>query len=234
MSALHNQVQPAKLPADIHLVQPDVITIGTYAAFAPVCWRDQGNASGKDIDFLRAFAALWGLDLDVRFFEFDNIWERPGQGEIDIAAAGIAPLPHRQTPGVLWTKPYYTVQRSLVIRAAERDVLQVMEDFGDRTIAVTQGSTADHDTCERKPASARIVYYNDQIRAIEDVLNGKIDAFGEGDVCGHYMASLHPGELAVVDIHQMRVPETFSFAVREASNLLEPLNAFISQRASQY
>lgn len=189
---------------------------------------------GKDIEFLRAFAQTRGLQLDVSFFEFDRIWERTLSGQADIAAAGLAPFGHRHTAGLAWSIPYHTVQRSLVIRAEEVSSLQTLEDFAGRTIAVTRGSTADTDTQQRKPASARVVYFDRQESAVQDLLAGRIDAFGTGDICSHHVAAEHPGRLAVTDIHAMEVEEHFAFALPQDSDLLAPLNEFIRENATRY
>jgi ABC-type amino acid transport substrate-binding protein len=218
----------------INTLTPGVLTVGTYGAFAPVCWRVGDTAHGKDVDFVRAFALRLGLELTTHIFSFNKIWERPSRDELDIAAAGIAPLASRTTPGVVWSDPYFLVQRSLLIRAGDRTVLRSMADFADRTIAVTRGSTADLDTMERKPASTRVVYYEDQGRAVQDLVNGTIDAFAEGDICANYLMSQDTERLAVVDVHQMAIPEKFVFAVRAASGLLEPLNAFIREWGDRY
>jgi polar amino acid transport system substrate-binding protein len=149
-------------------VVPGLLTVGTYAGFAPISFSKGDVAFGKDIQFLRAFATGMGLSLDVHFFEFERIWERPARGEIDIAAAGIQPFEQRHIPGVTWSRPYFTVLRSLVVRASEVSVLQSMADFAGRVIAVTRGSTADLDTAERKPDTARVVYFDRQESAIEE------------------------------------------------------------------
>jgi ABC-type amino acid transport substrate-binding protein len=215
-------------------LDPGRLRVASYAAFAPVCWREDGKAYGRDIDFLRAFAAEQGLDLDVQFFEFDRIWERPGRGEVDIAAAGIAPLPARHVQGVVWTEPYYTVRRSLIVRAADGERLSTLNAFGGRTVGATRGSTADIDTVQRKPPSALLVYYDMQEEAVEQLLAGVIDGFGTGDVCSQYLVERHPGELAIADVHEMEAPEHFAFAVRTASGLLQPLNAFIQAHKDKY
>jgi ABC-type amino acid transport substrate-binding protein len=215
-------------------VHPGRLRVASYAAFAPVCWAEDGQAHGRDIEFLRAFAAQQGLELDVQFFEFDRIWERARRGEVDIAAAGIAPLLARQSPGLVWSNPYFTVQRSLIVRAAEREQLQTIDAFAGRTIGATRGSTADTDTAQRKPASTSLIYYDMQDEAVEELLSGVIDGFGTGDVCSKYLVERHPGELAIADVHEMEAPEHFAFAVRAASGLLEPLNAFIQAHREQY
>ena len=221
-----------------HLITPNTLTIGTYAGFAPVCSRNSnGNACGRDIDFLRAFATETNLSITFKFFPFDNIWKRRSWDEIDIAAAGISPLEKRHGPGITWSEPYYTVQRSLLIRAEDSQQLKTMDDFTDRIIAVTQGTTAQFDTEQRKPSNARILYYDgEQGEMIDSLFNGKIDAFAEGDICSRYVAEvLHPSRLDVADVHSMQEPENFAFAVREKSGgLLDALNRFIRINRDQY
>src|ERR1700748_3430348 len=86
------------------------LAVAAYTAFAPVTWSNEGVARGKDIEFLRAFARRLGREIDVTFFDFDRIWERPLRGEADIAAAGLAPFAHRRTAGLVWSIPYHSVQ----------------------------------------------------------------------------------------------------------------------------
>lgn len=50
----------------------------------------------------------------------------------------------------------------------------------------------------------------------------------------HYLVSRYPGQLAVADVHAMAQPENFAFAVRAASALLQPLNAFIDAHRAEY
>jgi len=215
-------------------IHPGTLTVATYAAFAPVCSSDEQGVQGRDVEFLRAFAQTQGLAIDFRIFLFDRIWERPGHDEVDLAAAGIAPLPERQTPGVLWSEPYFTVERSLLIRASDQTKFKTIADFAGYTIAATRSSTADIDTLARKPAAAKLVYYDMQERAVTELLEGKIDAFGTGDVCSRYLVDQHPGQLALADVHPMDEPENFAFAVRAASGLLDALNAFIRENRVRY
>ncbi len=215
-------------------IQPGTLTVAIYGAFAPVCSSDEQGVYGRDIDFLRAFAQQQGLTIAFQIFRFDRIWERPGRDEVDIAAAGIAPLPERQTPGVRWSDPYFTVERSLLIRASDQDKFKTMADFAGYTLAVTRGSTADLDTRQRKPATANLVYYDMQEQAVTALLAGQIDGFGTGDVCSRYLVDQYPGQLALADLHTMAEPEHFAFAVRAASGLLDQLNDFIHKTHLSY
>jgi polar amino acid transport system substrate-binding protein len=215
-------------------IKPGTLIVGTYKAFAPVCWSENGSAKGRDVEFLRRFAKERGLAIEFRFFEFNDIWGRPASDECDVAAAGIAPLASRTVKGVEWSEPYFEVKRSLLIRKSDAETLRNMGDFANRTIAVTKGSTADIDTVARKPASTRVVYYDDQAKAIADLLAGRIDGFGEGDVSNAYLVEKHPDELALADVHPMAPVETFSLAVRHKSGIIDELNAFIAANRGKY
>jgi ABC-type amino acid transport substrate-binding protein len=213
---------------------PHTLTVATYTGFFPICYADAGRAAGRDIEFLKRFAEQQELSLNFQFFPFDRIWERPGHDTCDLSTAGIAPLPSRTAAGVVWSVPYFTVQRGLMIRASDQQQLRVIGDFTGRTIAVTRGSTAEHDVLARKPNSAQVVYYHDQQQAISDLVGGIIDGYGTGDAVCYYLEQRSQGLLAIADIHPYEVPETFAFAIRAASGLETALNTFIERHQHFY
>ncbi len=215
-------------------IEPGALTVCTYTGFAPVSSKDaSGEIVGTDITFVRHFAEQNGLRLKFKEADFAGIWERPGRDECDLAAAGIAPLDTRKSPGVVWSAPYFNVQRTLLIRKADAEKLRTIAYFKGRTVAFTTGSTAEKDSRERAPEGTLFRGYTNQQEPIADLLGGKIDAFGEGSISNEYLARIHP-ELAVIDAHEMRPPETFSLPTREASHLLEKLDPWIGAHKSEY
>ncbi len=218
----------------IPTVKEGTLTVATYHAFAPVCSREEGKAVGRDIEFLRSFAESQELDVEFVFYEFDKIWTLPGAGVCDLASAGIAPLPSRDSEGCSWSDAYFEVYRSLLTRNADKDKLKTIADFSGMRIAVTQGSTAEIDAVMRKDVSVELVYYTDQNEAVQDLIEGKIDGFGEGDVSNYYLAEKQPDLLAVTDVHPMSPLETFSVSVRNESNILIALNEFIKNNKDKY
>ena len=215
-------------------IEPGVLTVCTYTGFAPVSSKDEsGEIVGTDITFVQHFATENGLAVKFKEADFAGIWERPGRGECDLAAAGIAPLDSRKSPGVIWSAPYFNVQRTLLIRKADADELRTIADFKGRTVAFTTGSTAEVDSRARAPEGTLFRGYTNQQDPITDLLGGEIDAFGEGSISNEYLARLHP-ELAVIDAHEMDPPETFSLPTREASQLQPTLDAWIEEHKSEY
>jgi ABC-type amino acid transport substrate-binding protein len=196
-------------------------------------WSDNGRPAGRDIAFLQLFAEQHGLQLSVRFFPFDGLWERPGRGECDLAAAGLAPMPSRVYAGVIWSRPYFAVQRALLVRAEQPQICTIA-DLAGRTIAVTRGSTAEDDVLARKPASARVVSTVDQRQSLDELAAGVLDAYATGDAGAYYLAERSSGRFVVADVHPFRLPERFAFPLRAASGLEMALNAFIDEHAAQY
>jgi ABC-type amino acid transport substrate-binding protein len=227
----------------MNTITKGVLKICTYSGFAPVCSvRQDGRTPwGTDISFLNKFAAKHSLDTEWTVLDkFEGIWQLPGHEPAlyDIAAAGITETADRKlkSPGVVWSNEYFHVQRSFLIRKADEGTFHTIYDFEGKTIAVTEDSTADLDFRVRHPKEFEVVYPPVQFKAVDDLLEGKIDAFGEGDVSNEYLAALHPGQLTVIDKHDMTEgkSEPFSFPVRRDSDILATLNRWLSETKAGY
>jgi ABC-type amino acid transport substrate-binding protein len=219
----------------MNTVETGILKICTYSDFAPVCAVRKGGktAWGTDISFLNKFAADHRLIPSWEVLDtFKGIWTEPGNDKCDIAAAGITETAARkaESPGTVWSKEYFHVQRSFLIRKTDIDVFRTIYDFGGKKVAVTKGSTADLDFQARHPENVEVFYYSNQGDAIGALIDGKIDAFGEGDVSNDYLASQTPG-LHVIDRHDMAGRrEPFSFPVRAASGIIDALNAWLATK----
>ena len=219
--------------ASFETVVPGQLTVHTYARFAPFCYEKDGAIVGTDIDFLSRFAEHEGLHARFEATDFPAIWELPGLGECDIAAAGIATLGHRDPgAGGRWSKPYTVVRRSLLVRAGEAEHLRTPEDFVGRTIVVTRDSTADMDARKRyEPLGATVLAeLPTQDAMVTRLLGGAVDAYAGGETSNRFVAAADE-RLAVVDVHEMDDTETLHFTARAADpRLLERLDAFIESQ----
>lgn len=228
------------------------LTICTYSGFAPVSYASpQGQIIGLDVSFLTRFAESLGLTIVAKDNAFDGIWAMPGKNECDVAGAGVMKRDDRPPgPGGAWSDAYFEVNRSLVVRAADKAAFDDYATLKGKTIIVTRGSTADKD--------ARVRYPNCTIQYVDEVVppdaradaqgyvireliaKHKADAFGEGDVSNNYLRDRYSsgieGGLAVADVHPIAGPtETFNFTTRNASSgVLERLNAFIAKNRAIY
>lgn len=212
-------------------VTPGALEVALYPGFAPVVFHDpqSGETVGIDVDVLKAFADLHDLQLVIEEHSFDGIWELPAQGVVDIAGSGISRLDSRLVPGMTWSEPYYTVRRSLSIRAADANRLRSIADFAGGGIGFTPGSTGEHDTRARAPENTRLLGYEIEEEAIADLLSGRIDGIARGDVSSLYDARTNSA-LAVTDLHYFEPREYFVFAVPEQNRELQAaLNDFLTE-----
>lgn len=217
-------------------VEPHTLTICAYTEFAPFAYVRDGAIVGTDIALLRRFAEGEGLGVTVLKRAFRDLWRHPGRGECDVAAAGLAALPGRDLGEcAVWSAPYVTVRRSLLIRRADAARLRTPTDFCGKRIVATPHSTAEFDARERyQPWGADLILAVPSQRAVvEALLRCEIDAFAEGDVSNQYLLECHSGTpdrplLALADVHETARVETLHFAVRAAdAGLVARLNAFI-------
>lgn len=204
------------------------LRVAAFTGFAPFAWHDGSAAHGRDIVFLRNFAAAHGLKLAVDFHAFERLWELPAQNNADIAASGIS-LRRSTNSAMAWSRPYSEVRRTLLIRAEDAGAVRKMSDL--RHLAVVPHSAAQMHAEETLPASAKLSFVPTLEHGIEDLLLGQIDALGTGSVSAEYHTARHPG-LAMVDVHADRAPEPIVFATRPA--LVDALDAFIANFADLY
>jgi ABC-type amino acid transport substrate-binding protein len=180
---------------------------------------------------------------------FDDIWVLPGTNVCDIAGAGIMRRDDRPAgPGSSWSDPYFQVERSLVVRAADKAAFDNYATLTGKKIVVTRGSTADIDAQTRYPRCT-IQFVDEIAKGQADaqdyivktlIANHQADTFGEGDVSNRYLRDKYgtdvAGGLALADVHAIRgMTETFNFITRNASSgVLDRLNAFVAKNKACY
>ena len=237
-------------PTFITLV-PGKLTVCTYGGFAPVCYKNAaGQLIGYDVSFLTRFAQQNGREIVLIEKEFDGIWKLPDANVCDVAGAGIMERPDRpKGQGGTWSDPYFQVNRSLLVRTADKGAFDNYQTLSGKKIVVTRGSTADTDARKRYPRCT--IEYVDvvakgkphaQAYIVQELIaNHKADAFGEGDISNKYLRDIFgkvvPGGLALADVHPIDgpLPETFNFITRNKSyGVLDALNVFIAVNKGSY
>jgi ABC-type amino acid transport substrate-binding protein len=234
----------------ITTLTPGKLTLCTYGGFAPVCYKNAaGELIGLDVVFLTRFAESLGLAMVTIEKQFDGIWETPNANLCDIAGAGIQQRANRNVGlGGAWSDAYFQVERSLLVRAADKAAFDDVKTLSGKKIVVTRGSTADIDAQLRYP-NCTILFVDDVAKDQPDaqeyivttlIANHQADAFGEGDVSNQYLRDQYgkdvAGGLALADVHPISGgTETFNFITRNASvGVLPQLNAFIAVNKASY
>ena len=191
------------------------MTVCTYGGFAPVCYKNPaGQLIGLDVSFLTRFADSPGLPIVTIEQPFDGIWTHPGEdvrkpGAVvcDIAGAGVMQRADRPVgPGGSWSEPYFQVDRSLLVRAADQAAFDHYERLDKKKIVVTEGSTAEIDARERTLSALRDPVHQGRRRGSTGtsqayivttlIAEHRADAFGEGDVSNKYLRDKYGKDVA--------------------------------------
>lgn len=240
--------------ASISTLKPGQLMV-CVTSVVPVDVRLKNSTwTGTDITFMNKFAKQSGLKfVPVEKKVFKDIWLTPGNGECDLAAAGISITPERkqQIKGkATYSEPYNTVKRSLLTRKG--DVVKSIKDLAGKTIIVLKGSTGELDLRTRlKEAgitNTKLVYAESDEKAVKQILQGGTKApfgYANDDIINAYLAKENPKQLSLQWLHPLMLPdgngamapqtESSGFVVRDASKgLLKSLNEFIKKNKSSY
>ena len=127
--------------AAITTLFPGQLTVCTYGGFAPVCYKNPaGQLIGLDVSFLTRFAESLGLSIAAIEQPFDGIWKLPGCDVCDVAGAGVMQRADRLVgPCGSWSEPYFQVERSLLVRRAEKAEFDDYKTLTGKKIVVTKG-----------------------------------------------------------------------------------------------
>jgi ABC-type amino acid transport substrate-binding protein len=196
--------------------------VAVFAGFPPfVHWQD-GKLAGREIDLLNKFAASEGWTPHFTVLPFDGLWDRPGDDEFDIAAAGLSKSGQRDA---IWAEPHAEVRRAALVPS--RNTARLRDYDSMRRFAAVPGSAAYLHALKHLPRGRELVAIHSIEEGVGLLRNDVVDAVGTGSVSAAYQVRHQPG-LASVDLHRSadRVEE-IAFAARNNPLLLHKINRFV-------
>lgn len=205
------------------------IVNGIDANFPPFAYVDKtGQPNGFDVEAMNWVAKDIGLEVSHQPIEWDGIITSLLTKKIDIIASGMS-ITEERAKKVNFSIPYWVIKQVMVTK---KDSPLTIEDLlkGKKTIGVQQG------TSEAKWLKAQVAeqgwnfelrYYSSSPLAVEDVLNGRIDAAAMDDAPAEDAVSKKAVEIVgTFGMHE----EEFGYAVRkEDKELLEKVNASLAK-----
>lgn len=197
---------------------------GIDANFPPFAYVDKsGNPSGFDVDSVDWIAKKMGFTVKHQPVDWDGIIPNLIAKKIDFIASGMS-ITAERAEKVDFTIPYWTIKQVMV---AKKDSGLKVEDIlkGGKSLGVQQGtSEADwlKENAEKNGWDFKLRYYNSAPLAVEDVLNGRIDAAAMDDAPA--MDAVQKKPVKILGTFGMK-EEKFGYAVRkDDGELLKNLN----------
>ncbi len=201
-----------------------VYTVGTEATFAPFeSLDDKGNIVGIDVDVLQAIADEMGFEVEWKNIGWEPVFQTVKNGETDIGGSGITITEDRKQT-FDFTEPYYESQLLIVVK--EDSKIKSLAELKDKKISVQINATG-HMAAKKLQgeSSKKIMAYENQPIAIQEMLNGNVDAaIGDNAVVYEYIKA-HPKDKLKVIKDDAFEKEYYGFMVQKGNKeLLDLLN----------
>ena len=202
---------------------------GIDANFPPFAFIDKtGNPSGFDVEAMNWIAKEIGVEVTHQPIEWDGIITSLLTKKIDIIASGMS-ITEERAKQVDFTIPYWVIKQVFVTKkSSPLTVDQILT--GKKTIGVQQGTSEAKwlkEEAAKNGWNFELRYYNSSPLAVEDVLNGRIDAAAMDDAPAKDAVSKK--DVQIVGTFGMH-DEKFGYAVRkDEKELLEKVNQALTK-----
>lgn len=149
----------------------DTLVVGTNAEFPPFEYvNDDGEPDGFDIALIKVIGEKLGKEVTVENMEFASLVSSIGT-KIDVAIAGMTVTEERQQM-VDFSDPYYEALQYVVVPADSE--IKAAADLEGKNLGVQLGTTGDFIAEEIEGAT--VSQYNKAVDAVNDLINGRVDA----------------------------------------------------------
>lgn len=138
---------------------------------------EDGSPSGFDVESMNWIAAKMGFEVKHQPMDWDGIIPSLLAKKIDMVCSGMSISPARLEQ-VNFSEPYYVISKVIMAKAdSDLTVQQVLD--GKLRIGVQRG-TNEHEILENMLETDKLAFqlrfYDSSPMAVEDLLNGRIDA----------------------------------------------------------
>ncbi|GAB6037408.1 transporter substrate-binding domain-containing protein [Fundidesulfovibrio butyratiphilus] len=160
------------------IVKRGKLVVGMELKYPPFEYVDEkGQPRGFDVDLARLAARDLGVELEIKDMEWTGLIPALQAGKIDCIVSGISGTPER-SKSVTFTAPYFTTGLCVLASTKRAPGLENAEQLNapGRILAVKTGTTADTVAGKRFP-KATINRFRDETACVQEVVNGRADAF---------------------------------------------------------
>ena len=204
-------------------VEAGKLIMSTNAAFPPYeMTTADGSFEGIDVEVADAIAKKLGLELVIDDMDFDAAQLAVQQGKSDICMAGLSVTEDRLL--VMDFSDSYATGVQVVITKEGSDV--TIDNLGEKLIG-TQRATTGNIYCTDEYGEDHVIAYDDGIVAVQDLMNGKVDAVVIDQAPAQEFVAANAG-LVILDTPW--VEEEYSIGVNKGNTaLLDAVNAALAE-----
>lgn len=204
------------------------LIIGIDDKFAPLGFRDKNNEIvGFDIDYAKAATEKMGVKATFQPIDWKTKESELSSGRIDLIWNGYTITDERKEK-VLFTKPY--LKNSQVVVTLADSNLSKLDDLAGKVVGI-QGLSSASDALDASPIKSEIktiTEFSDNVLALADLKNGRVDAVVIDEVVINYYMSQEEGTFKLLD--ESLAPEEYGIGVKKGNEaLLEDLQKALDE-----
>lgn len=178
--------------------QKQTIVVGLDDDFPPMGFRDQNNELvGFDIDLAREAAKRANLIVEFKPIDWSAKEAELNSSRVDALWNGLTITDYRKE-NILFSSPYMINHQIIVVRSDSN--IHTKADLAGKVIGLQNGSSA-LDAVNADPihsSFAELNQYADNVTALLDLANQRLDAVVVDGVVGHYYVAKKPDEYTVL------------------------------------
>ncbi len=172
------------------------VRIATDATWPPFEYVDEQTMDivGFDIDLIKAIADEAGLDIEILNVAWDPLLAGIAQCQYDAAISAMT-ITEERKEAMLFSNPYFEAGQLVTVEYDNTDI-KSKEDLGGKTVGAQIGTTGSFEV--EKIAGATLKTYDDIGLAMQDLMNGQIDAVIADNPLAMGYANANPDKLKTV------------------------------------
>jgi len=172
------------------------VRIATDATWPPFEYVDEQTMDivGFDIALIKAIADEAGLDIEILNVAWDPLLAGMAQCQYDAAISAMTITEERKEV-MLFSNPYFEAGQLVTVEFDNTDI-KSKEDLGGKTVGAQIGTTGSFEV--EKIAGATLKTYDDIGLAMQDLMNGQIDAVIADNPLAMGYANANPDKLKTV------------------------------------
>ncbi len=182
------------------LKERGVFVLGLDASFPPMGFTDDdGTIIGYDIDLAKEVASRLGVEFKAQPIDWDAKEMELSTGKIDCIWNGFT-MSEERSKALAFTRPYLANDQVVVVK--NNSDFKKLADFAGKKVGLQAGSSAQEavDSNEEFKSSLKeIVFFKDNMTALNDLLVGGIDAVVMDSVVANYSIATTKKPLKLLD-----------------------------------
>ncbi|MFW5918817.1 MAG: basic amino acid ABC transporter substrate-binding protein [Halanaeroarchaeum sp.] len=198
------------------------LTPGTAPGFPPFEMKEGGELVGFDIDLLEAVVEETDYTIDEwEEFEFESLIPALNNDNIDVIAAAMT-INDERDESIDFSDPYYSADQSILVAEDGDFRPESLEDLSDRPVGAQSGTTGEGVVDDELIEAGYITEgqynsYGNYVLAVEDLINGNIDAV----VLDTPVAETFAADRPVTVAFEYETGENYGFGIGDGESELQ-------------